>query len=225
MEKAPIQGCFVEFGVYQGHSLKDTLKMAKKYLGIMPKAYGFDSFKGMPSTKKPLAGKLSLGWDKGTFSDTSVEIVKNRLREAGVRAEVVSGEFGKLPPLKKFGINKIRFAYIDADIYEGYRDALKLITPHLQIGTVIIFDEYFPPSDYKYNQSVRDHGMRAIREWENQTGINIHVIRFEWSSTLCVVVDGNYLKKYGRFIESLRRDNFIQSASDAAHQLLQKFNL
>ena len=225
MKKAPVEGCFVEFGVYQGNSLRDTIKMAKKYLGIAPKAYGFDSFSGMPLTKRPLTGKMSESWREGAFADTGVKIVQKRLDEANVKATLIANEFRNLPPLRRIGIKKIRFAYLDADIYEGYKDALRLIAPHLQVGSVIIFDEYFPPSDPRYNESVRQHGMKAIREWEDETGTNLHVIRFAWSAALCVIVDNEYLKKYGSFIESLRRDNIVQSAADAVHQLFQKFNL
>lgn len=218
MRKAPIRGDFVEFGVYRGRSLVETIRMANKRLKEKHSFYGFDSFEGMPSTKKPLTERLREDWAMGTFADTSLKFVQDRLDNARVKAILVKGVFDKLPLLKEFGVNKIRFAHLDADIYEGYRDALKHILPHIQIGTIIMFDEFLAPS-HPDHQSVRDHAMRAIREWEEKEKINLHLIRFEWASALCVIVDKKYLKKYGSYIESLRNDNFIQSISDFLFQL------
>jgi len=218
MRKAPIRGDFVEFGVYRGRSLVETIKMANKKLEGKRSFYGFDSFEGMPSTKKPLTKRLKRDWATGTFADTSLKFVQARLDRERVKAILVKSVFDKLPPLRKFGIKKIRFAHLDADIYEGYRDALKHILPHIQIGTVIMFDEFIAPS-HPDHQSVRDHAMRAIREWEEREKINLHLIRFEWASALCVIVNGEYLKRYGNYIESLRNDNLIQSVSDFLFQL------
>lgn len=218
MKKAPVEGDFVEFGVYRGRSLVETIRLANSRLKDKHSFYGFDSFEGMPPSKKPLTERLKKDWATGTFGDTGLEFVQERLDKANVKAKLVKSVFDKLPPLKKFGIKKIRFAHLDADIYEGYRDALRLITAHIQIGTVIIFDEFIAPS-HPDHQSVRDHAMRAIREWEEKEKINLHLISFEWASALCVVVDKNYLKKYGSYIESLRNENFIQSASDFLFQL------
>jgi len=221
MKRAPIRGDFVEFGVFRGGSLIQTMKMLKfkdaKY-------YGFDSFEGLPPTKVPLKGNLKQEFFEKNFSNTSLEYVKEKLRSKGLNAVLVKGYFNKLKPLSSYGIKKIRFAYIDADIYEGYRDALSLITPYLQVGTVMLFDEFIAPSDYRY-QGIREHGTRAIREWERKTGLNLHIIRFKWSTALCVIVDENYLKKHGAFIESLRSDNIVQSLTDATYQFLHKIRV
>lgn len=224
MKKAPVKGCFVEFGVFQGDSLIQTIKMATKYLGKNIDFYGFDSFKGMPPTKVPLTQSLGKSWAKGTFSDTSFDFVKKRLKKERLKATLVKGVFSKLKPLSSYGISKIRFANIDADIYEGYRDALELITPYIQIGTVILFDECIAPSDYRY-QGIKLHATRAIQEWEKKTSLNLHLIRFKWTNGLCVVVDEKYLKKHGSFIESLRNDNIAQSLMDILHQFSQRLGI
>ena len=43
---------------------------------------------------------------------------------------------------KNLGERKIAIANIDSDLYESARDALAIIEPHLQVGTVIMFDDY-----------------------------------------------------------------------------------
>lgn len=222
MRKAPIKGDFVEFGVYRGNGIVNITKLAKK-LGKI-KFYGFDSFSGMPPTKIPLTGNLAHDYREGSFSDITLDSVKKFLQDNKTEATLIKAVFKNLKPLSHYGIGKVRFAHIDADIYEGYRDALNLLTPHLQIGTVIVFDEFMASSDYRY-QGMRQHSVRAIREWEEKTKFNLHLIRFKLTTGLCVIVDEEYLKKYGDFIESLRADNIIQSLSDTAYQILHKANL
>ena len=213
MEKASVKGDFVEFGVYRGNGIVNITKLAKK-LGKI-KFYGFDSFSGMPPTDIPLKGNLAHDYREGSFSDISLDSVKKFLKDNNTEATLTKAVFKNLKPLSHYGIGKIRFAHIDADIYEGYRDALKLLTPHLQVGTVIVFDEFTAPSDYRY-QGIRQHSVRAIREWEKKTKLNMHLIRFKYTVGLCVI---------GDFIESLRADNIVQSLSDTAYQILHKANL
>lgn len=221
MQRAPVSGSFVEFGVYKGGSLLKTIKMVKKYLKGKIAVYGFDTFEGMPKTNKPLTGDLVTDYRKGMFADTSIEYVKEQLEKERLQANLIKGRFDQLKDLSKYGIKKIRFVHIDADIYEGYKDALNKITPYLQVGTVIIMDEYCAPSDYRY-QGIRLHGTKALNEWLIKTGFNLHLIRFEWTCGLFVIVDENYLKKYGNFLESLRNDNLVQSLTDLIVQLSHK---
>ena len=224
MKKAPVDGCFVEFGVYQGYSLVQTIKLTKKYLGENIDFYGFDSFEGMPTTTQPLNETLDREWGPGTFANTSLERVKKLLKREHLEARLIKGVFSEFKPLSEYGINKIRFAHIDADIYEGYRDALKKITPFVQVGTVIIFDEYCAPSDFRY-QNMRYHGPKAIDEWVKETGFNLHLIRFEWTCGLCVIVDEQYLRRYGSYIESLRNDNMVQTFMDLLRQISARLNI
>jgi hypothetical protein len=221
MAVAPIEGCLVEFGVYQGAGLASMARLAGKYLSALPPIYGFDSFSGMPASGERLEGALEKFWAPGTFSDTSLESVEARLRGEGVQARLVKGVFSELRPLAEYAIRNVRFAHLDGDIYEGYRDALRLLTPHLTLGTVLLFDETVPPTEWRY-QSVREHGQRALREWEQQTGFNLHRIRFEWTAELCVLVDEDYLRTNWKVIVRLRKDTIQESLGNIARILLAK---
>ncbi len=211
----PLDGCIVEFGVYKGDGLIRMARLARRYLSHIPRTYGFDSFEGMPPTCQPLEGFLARHWARGTFADTSMETVRLRLRQERAPAELVRGVFAWLKPLKEYGIDKVRFAHIDADIYESYSDALRLLTPHLQVGSVLLFDESVPPIDWRF-QSVRHHGQRAVRDWEDATGVNLHLIRAESTVALCVLVDEEYLKRHASLLLCLRRDTFSESVRNIA---------
>lgn len=221
MQRAPISGSFVEFGVYKGGSLLKTIKMAKKYLKQKITFYGFDTFEGLPKTGQPLTGDLTVDYKEGMFSQTSIKYVKEQLKKERLQANLIKGRFDQLKDLSKYGIKKIRCVHIDADIYEGYKDALDKITSYVQVGTIIIMDEYCAPSDYRY-QGIRLHGPKALNEWLVKTGFNLHLIRFDWTCGLLVIVDEKYLKRYGNYLESLRNDNIIQSLTDLMAQLSRK---
>lgn len=175
----------------------------------------------MPPTGVQLQGGCAIDWASGTFADTSLEEVQQRLQGEGVQAALTKGVFADLKPLSAYGIDKIRFAHIDADIYEGYRDALRLITPHIQVGTVVLFDESIPPTDERY-QSVRAHGKRAVEEWENTTGLNLHLIRFEGTVTLCVIVDEDYLKQHLQVISQIRHNTVAESFKNIVKRIFSK---
>jgi Macrocin-O-methyltransferase (TylF) len=203
---APVDGSIVEFGVYKGSGSLTMAKLAKRYFGTVPAMFGFDSFEGMPPTSTPLEHALASEWAEGTFADTSLESVQARLTEAGVAITLVKSVFSDLRPLAEYGVTRVRIAHIDADVYEGYRDALRLLTPHVGVGTVMLFDESIPPSDYRY-QGVRLHGKRAVEEWERSTGANLHLVRFGWTVGLHVIVDEDYLRRYHSILERVRRDS------------------
>ena len=221
MRGAPVQGCLVEFGVYQGKGLVWISRLSRKYMPEDPPIFGFDSFEGMPPTKSELASALAQDWVRGTFGDTSLEAVQRRLQQEGSKAKLLKGIFAELLPLSEYGIDKVRFAHVDADIYEGYRDALRLLTPHLQIGSVLLFDESVPPTDARY-QSIRNHGQHAVREWEQRTGFNLHLIRFEWTVALCVLVDDEYLRRHTELIERLRKDTTVESLRNLGRNIFGK---
>jgi hypothetical protein len=212
---APLDGCIVEFGVYKGDGLIHIARLAQRYLSHIPQTFGFDSFEGMPLTDRPLEGFLARHWARGSFADTSLEAVRARLRRERIEAELIKGIFANLRPLKEYGVGGVRFAHIDADIYEGYRDALRLLTPHLQIGSVLLFDESVPPIDWRF-QSVRHHGRRAVRDWEDASGVNLHLIRAESTVALCVLVDEAYLRCHASLLLRLSRDTFGESGRNIA---------
>jgi hypothetical protein len=183
MAAHPVPGVLCEFGVWQGLGLQSIAECSEKYLGGGIPIYGFDSFEGMPKTEVIFHDNNAIDWRPGGYSDTSLEIAQNRVPEA----RLIQGVFADLAPLGVFGIDKVRFARLDCDIYEGYRDALRLLTPCLSSGTVLLFDEVVPPDDPRYRDGIRDSGERAVREWQESTGRKLRVLHNQWTESLTVV--------------------------------------
>ena len=221
MAAVPVPGSIVEFGVYQGSGLRTMGQRARATLGEVPPLYGFDTFCGMPSTNQPLQAFVSDYWAPGTFADTSVDGVRDLLAADGLDATLVAARFDELRPLSEYGIDTVRLAHIDADLYESYRDALRLLTPHIRVGSVLLFDESVPPTD-PLTQSVRDHGQKAVREWEETSGFNLHLIRFEWTVALCVLVDDEYLRRHWRVIDDLRKDTIQESLKNIVRRVARR---
>lgn len=216
---APVPGAVTEFGVYQGGGLIAMAHSAQKYLGRVPDLYGFDTFQGIPASDVNLTGKTAEDWAPAMFGDTSLEQVEKRLADEGVKATLVANMFSDVGSLSEHGIESVMLAHIDADLYEGYRDALALLTPHLRVGSIVLCDESVPPTDSSM-QSVRDHGQRALREWEEASGFNLHLIRFEWTIGLYVIVDDAYLDAHWRTIDDLRKDTPVESLKNIAKKVL-----
>lgn len=158
VELAP-EGDVVEFGVYTGNSLGWLRRLAPSR-----RLFGFDSFEGMPPTQVELRLDAAVMWAPGTFRG-GLEAA----RAAVPGATLVKGLFADLGPLEAYGVGAVALAHLDCDIYEGYRDALRLLTPRLVPGAVMVFDEGAVPEDPAW-ASVADHGVRAIREWQEESG-------------------------------------------------------
>lgn len=128
-----LDGAIYEAGVFRGGT---ALMLADLIRGDGGKQslHLFDTFAGMPQTD----AKRDLH-QAGDFSDTSLE---------GVRQTVGSDSFihyhpGFVPDT--FGgreADRIAFAHVYLDIYQGILDSCKFIYPRLLPGGFMVFDDY-----------------------------------------------------------------------------------
>ena len=162
-----LEGDYLEFGVYAGNSftfaframqqafMKDYVPgiynteqdcIERHELGRKIRFFAFDSFQGLPMP----AGIDSISGDfsNGQFSCT-VENFKKNIARQGVpldRVIVVPGYFGSTlneETVRKYDIKRAAIVYIDSDLYESAKIVLQFITPLLQDGTIIIFDDWY----------------------------------------------------------------------------------
>jgi hypothetical protein len=127
IHEVKIDGCFTEFGVFKGGTMRF---MAKR---LPHKTFhGFDSFEGLPEAW----GGFNLG--KNAFS------VNGKLPKTPNNVVLHKGYFeNSLPFWRTQYADKIAFMHIDCDLYSSTKTLFELLADRLQIGTVILFDEYF----------------------------------------------------------------------------------
>lgn len=154
-------GTYYEFGVFKGFSIWFAQQYFDlHYPGKIDHYFGFDSFQGLPHSEvdqNPL-------WTPGNYS-AAYETVQQHIEHWHgdlSRLTLVKGFFD-LPFLHSLDYNfeKASVCVIDSDLYESARDALEFIRHSLQVGTLLLFDDY-----NAFNKSP-DHGeRRAFREFQ-----------------------------------------------------------
>ena len=161
-----ISGDYLEFGVFEGKSFKLSMRAAvrfyKKGLASSPRFFAFDSFSGLPEpdTEKDHAAVVS----KGYFNSGQEKFEKNiRSASRGWEVLVIPGFYEtSLTPevVEKHNLSKAAFVNIDCDIYPSALQALRFVTPFLQNGTALFFDDWF------YSGGNMELGeARACTEW------------------------------------------------------------
>lgn len=158
-----IRGDYVEFGVYKGDTLIESYRqylafrkwlqnqmhsnekwridVARNFIDFNANFHGLDTFEGMPDNKE---GNPT--FVEGSFLSDYDEVLRICKSKGLVSPQLtlykgVFIETGKILS-KNMGERKIAIANIDSDLYESAKDALEIIEPHLQIGAIIMFDDY-----------------------------------------------------------------------------------
>lgn len=122
----PKEGCFVEFGVYQGGSARRLAELAVRQ---SRSCHLFDTFNGIPES-----GPFDV-IEVGEMSDVNLEALK---------LAIPSAEFhvGVFPHTMPNDLGPIGFAHIDCDQYLSCLAAIDKFVPLLVKDGVILFDDY-----------------------------------------------------------------------------------
>ena len=124
--------------------------------------FGFDSFEGIPEIKgKDIGGAFAKG-DYAASRSKVTEYLKRQEIDL-TRVQLVEGWYEDTcteETRTKFGLEKARVIHIDCDLYESTVTALNFITPLVQTGTIIMFDDYF-----HFHGDRRKGEACAFREW------------------------------------------------------------
>lgn len=154
-----VEGDILEFGVFGGLSLA-LLAQAHAFdpKGMSRRIVGYDSFRGLPPSEES-----HTRWKEGDCARIHAWHPTLKLGDR-VTADVICDLFRRCQleaPLLEVGLfqdtirrtvpEKFRSAavvHIDCDMYESTRVVLEGLSPILQEGTVLLFDEWF---SYKGN--------------------------------------------------------------------------
>ena len=181
-----IEGDYLEFGVYRGDSFvtayhtlqrhfRDRIAQSTGGAGEAEarrrrqvildgmRYVAFDSFQGLPALSEEDAATPD--FTAGQYAASEQEF-RSTLAEHDVPADrvvVVPGWFKDTctPETRRaHDLRKAAVVWIDADLYSSARTALDFVTPLLQDGTVVVFDDWF-----SYRGSPYEGEQRAFREW------------------------------------------------------------
>ena len=162
-----VEGDYHEFGVFEGRSF---IKAHNSFKNLLPRSefnkmkfWAYDSFEGLPETNDPYAPKH---FKKGAYSAPE-DLFTSNLKKAGIdlnQLQIVPGFYDKSltteQSKKSFSERKLAMTYIDCDIYESCVQIFDFITPGLQVGSVIVID------DWVRHHTHPNYGMqRAYNEW------------------------------------------------------------
>ncbi len=147
LARCGLHGAFVEVGIYWGRSF---LNYFAELHNILEGSFiGIDNFSGLKNVL-PLEHKNS----GGSFKDDSysctyenVVILFEILKLPKNKYEFVNYDLNKIDHSNQIINNilknqKISFLHIDVDTYEACYNALKLLTPYLENGALIRFDDW-----------------------------------------------------------------------------------
>lgn len=201
-----IDGDYVEFGVYQGDSFVESHKqyrtfkrwlvgqttspevwrreVAARYINSRPIFRGLDTFQGMPENAEENAT-----FAHGTFMSSHADV-----RSKCLRAEMKDCDFVLYPglfcdtgALLASDLKKICILNVDCDIYDSARDALRIAEPFLQIGSVVLLDDF-----NAFAADNRKGERRAFREFCDNSSKKFepwYPYMFSGQSFLCVEAD------------------------------------
>ena len=140
-----VEGDIVECGVSIGHGAL-LFTLLSDYINTPRIYYGFDSFEGFPPPHKmdettPITGKGY--W--ANPPETVMRVLKDgRVADETIetRIRLAKGWFNDTIP--KYS-GQIALLHLDCDLYESYKTSLDLLYDKVQVGGVIMFDEYNDP--------------------------------------------------------------------------------
>jgi Methyltransferase domain len=132
LSQVPDTGLFLEFGTYKGDSINLLSRFAPRST-----FYGFDSFQGLPE-----------GWTAGTREGGLS--THGRVPRVRRNVELIPGFFEDTLPqfLDRHPNAPAAFVHVDCDLYSSTLTVLRTLKPRLQIGTVLVFDEYYNYADW-----------------------------------------------------------------------------
>lgn len=149
---APSDGLALEFGVYQGTTIREI--RAHRAGPVV----GFDSFEGLPEAWRP-------GYPAGFFGDIDVPEIEG--------VDLVVGWFeSTLPAFLAEHSEPVAFAHIDCDLYSSTVTVLAHLAPRLRVGSIVLFDEYLNHPSWQQGE------VRAWAEFVASTGITYEYLGY-----------------------------------------------
>lgn len=143
---------YFEFGVFNGVYFRKWVEMNQH---ASTKFFGFDTFNGLPEAWGHFkAGDLSGGNEIPQIDDERVSFYQGLFQQT------------LIPFLKNYVSNERKVIHMDADLFSSTLFVLTVLTPFLNKGDLILFDEFNVPLDE----------FKAFKSWVESFYIDYEVI-------------------------------------------------
>lgn len=181
-----VEGDYLEFGVSVGRTFVAAWEHAQRAGLADMRFFAFDSFQGLPEARGvDAAGFQHADFGPGSYA-CSAEEFRAILRARRIdltRVTLVPGWYADvLTPATAAGLplKKAAVVWIDCDFYESTVTVLDFVTPYVQEGTLLVFDDWFC-----FRGDPERGEQRAFREWleRNPTIRATELLRFGWHGT------------------------------------------
>ena len=190
-----IEGSIIECGVWNGGGVLAWAKLSEIFepYAIKRKIIGFDTFKGFPHINDRDKGKnLNPNLKKGAFKPvsssydeilSSIENFNNeRYLNQFNKIELVKGDAIKTIPsfVKNNQHLIVSLLFLDFDLYEPTRIALKTLLPRMPKGSVLAFDEInnqgWPGETLALLEEIKDFRKISINKFHFDSNISYAVL-------------------------------------------------
>jgi hypothetical protein len=134
------EGDVIECGAYRG-ATSLLLAVLGKLNGVAQRVLMFDTFAGTPppsrydSSRRTGEFALPVGWPATIAEQSAALGVADRTE---VHQGLFADSFARLAPRAR----RFAFAHIDANIFDGTRDACEFCLPRMSPGAAVVFDDY-----------------------------------------------------------------------------------
>jgi hypothetical protein len=157
LQQIKVKGHHMEFGVFTG----GTTRFIAKRLGKDTIYHGFDSFEGLPED-----------WSGFILGKAAFD-VGGKLPKVPKNVALYKGWFDvSLPIWLKNNLGPVAFVHIDCDLYSSTKTIFDLLGDRLQVGTIILFDEYFNFAGW------RQHEHKAFDELVQARGLTVSYLAY-----------------------------------------------
>ena len=152
----PVKGSVVDCGVFRGFSLMSWAKLSAMLEpeNLTRRVYGFDSFAGFPSVSDRDRNNV-VDIAKGGLAANSYEELQQLIAEFDKdrflghidKVHLVKGDVTETIPafIEQHPHLLVSLLFIDLDLYDATRAALKHFLPRMPKGAVVAFDELDNP--------------------------------------------------------------------------------
>jgi O-methyltransferase len=157
-----LRGDYLEFGVYKGTSFILASSSAAKYRLNEMRYFAFDSFQGLPEGEGKVFAHGQFACSEQAFTHLITKAgvpIDNVVKVKGWYNESLTSDVKD-----KYHLDRAAIVHIDCDLYSSTKYVLSFIEDIVQVGTIIIFDDW---SVFRNEHDQERFGeLRAFSEWK-----------------------------------------------------------